>query len=72
MVPEGMGAESKVMSVAEAALELHCSKNLLYELVRSGRVRSVRLGRKIIIPRSVIAELLAGDQLPGSQTTMDD
>jgi len=46
---------------------LPLSKNAGYELLRSGRLFSVRCGRKIIIPRSAIEALLRGSSIePGA------
>ena len=36
-------------------------RSTLYELVRSGDVRSVRLGKRIVIPITVIEALLRGE-----------
>jgi excisionase family DNA binding protein len=33
-------------------------RNTAYELVRSGQIRSIRIGRKIRIPRDAVAEFL--------------
>lgn len=35
----------------EAARTLRISRNLTYELVRQGRLPSIRLGRRVMIPR---------------------
>jgi excisionase family DNA binding protein len=32
--------------------------NAVYELVRSGRIKSIRLGRKILVPRSELEDWL--------------
>ncbi len=37
----------------------------VYGLIRSGRLRSIRIGRKIIIPASAISEFL--DQTEGAR-----
>lgn len=37
---------------------LGIGRNTAYELVRSGQIRSIRVGRKIRIPRDAVAEFL--------------
>lgn len=39
---------------------LGIGRNTAYELVRSGQIRSIRIGRKIRIPRNAVAEFLRG------------
>lgn len=53
------GAERLTYSVVEAAGVLGIGKDLAYALVRSGQLRTVRLGRRIIVPRHAIEELLS-------------
>lgn len=53
--------EPLVLSVAEAACQLGVSRAHLYELIRTGRVRAVRLGRRIVVPQRVIEALLRED-----------
>ena len=45
-----------LVSVKDAARELGVGRDSAYQLVREGRLRSVAIGRKRLIPRS---ELLA-------------
>lgn len=47
-------------SVDELALIINCGRPQAYELVRSGRVRSIRIGRAYKIPTSSIRDLLEG------------
>jgi len=46
------------LTVAETAGVLQISKAPVYELVRSGKLRSLRIGRKIRIPRRALLEFL--------------
>ena len=39
---------------------LGIGRNTAYELVSSGQIRSIRIGRKIRIPRDAVAEFLRG------------
>lgn len=36
-----------------------CSKSTAYRWVHSGRVKSIRIGRKILIPKAEISKLLS-------------
>ncbi len=48
-----------VFTVEQAAHVLKIGKNTAYDLVRSGQIRSVRIGRQIRIPKSALMEFLA-------------
>ena len=41
-----------LLSVREVAPLLRLGRDATYELVRSGRLRSIRLNRKVLIPRT--------------------
>lgn len=47
-----------VLSVEEARKLLGLSRGLMYEAVRSGQLPSVRIGRRILIPRAALKRLL--------------
>ena len=47
-----------VLSVDDAAYLLHISRGLAYELVARGELPAIRLGRRIVIPRVALEELL--------------
>jgi excisionase family DNA binding protein len=51
--------DSLFLTVAEAAVLLRISRRHLYDLVAEGTVRSVRFGRKVVIPRAALEELAA-------------
>ena len=38
---------------------LYIGRNAAYTLVRSGQIRSIKIGRKIRIPRDAVADYLA-------------
>ena len=46
-------------SVDEAAIALRLSRSALYELIRSGRLRSVKSGRRRLVPVAALAEYVA-------------
>jgi excisionase family DNA binding protein len=47
-----------VLGVPEAAKILRIGLGRCYELVRCGRLRNIRVGKKILIPRNAIFEFL--------------
>ena len=47
-----------VLSVEEVRKLLGLSRGLMYEAVRSGQLPSVRIGRRILIPRAALKRLL--------------
>ena len=46
------------LTVREAGQVLRVGRSVTYELVRSGQLRSVRIGRSIRIPRDALVEYL--------------
>lgn len=46
------------LTVLEAGQVLRVGRNVAYELVRSGQLRSVRVGKNIRIPRDALADYL--------------
>ncbi len=48
------------LTVKEVAKLLGVSRNTLYRLVRSKKLRSIRVGRQIRVPRSALEEYLNG------------
>ena len=46
------------LTVLEAGQVLRVGRNVAYDLVRSGQLRSVRVGKNIRIPRDALAEYL--------------
>ncbi len=47
-----------VLTVDEAAYLLNISRSLAYELIARGELPALRLGRRIVIPRVMLEELL--------------
>ena len=52
----------ETLKVREVAAILRCGKNQAYELVRSGAIRSVRIGRAIRVPVEALEEFKAGQE----------
>ena len=50
-----------VLTVTEAATALGISRTHAYELVARGELPSLRLGRRIVVPRRGLERLLDGD-----------
>ena len=49
----------QLYKVAEAMIVLSISRSVIYEQIRSGRLRSVTQGRSRLIPVTAIAEYIA-------------
>lgn len=47
------------LRVEDLMLILDIGRNTAYTLVRSGQIRSIKIGRKIRIPRDAVVEYLA-------------
>lgn len=54
------GGASPVMTVDEAAAYLRISRGLAFAAVRDGTLPSVRVGRRILVPRRQVEALLVG------------
>ena len=50
--------EKKVLTVIEAAKELGISKGSAYEAARSGQIPTIRIGRRLIVPRAAFERML--------------
>lgn len=46
------------LSVRELMPILSVDRNTAYELIRSGQIRSVRIGRRILIPKAEVLQFL--------------
>ncbi len=47
-----------ILTVEEAAGMLRISRGLAYEMVRTGRLPSIRLGRRLLVPRPALERML--------------
>ena len=54
-------SEPEILTVAEAGKLLRIGKNKAYDLVNSGRLGSIRIGGKIIVPKLKLIEFVLGD-----------
>ena len=61
--------ERLVLTVTEAAGVLGISRALAYELVARGELPSIRLGRRVVVPRARLAAMVAGVEPSGTSST---
>jgi len=54
-----MAVDKQLYRVPEAMAVLSLSRSVIYEMIRSGRLRSVTQGRARLIPATAIAEYVA-------------
>ena len=54
-----MSVERATLTVEETAVMLGISRNTAFRAVQKGEIPSVRIGRRILIPRDVMLLLLA-------------
>ncbi len=52
------------MSPQDAARAIGISRSSLYRLMKQGRIRTVKLGRRTLVPTSALAELIGEEVLP--------
>jgi excisionase family DNA binding protein len=61
------GEGNSVLSVADAAELLGISRSLTYELIASHDIPSVRLGRRIVVTRRAIEDILESAPTPDAE-----
>jgi excisionase family DNA binding protein len=54
-----MNERKTVLTVTEAAALLGISRALAYQLVARGQIPALHLGRRIVVPRQALDDLLA-------------
>ena len=54
--------ECQTATVEEAATVLGIGRNTAYEGIRSGEIPSIRVGRRVLVPKAALARLLEGAQ----------
>jgi len=59
---EQKATEKMVLSVEEARRLLGLSRGLMYQAITSGQVFSIRIGRRILIPRARLEQMIKGKQ----------
>jgi excisionase family DNA binding protein len=53
--------QASTMSITEAADTLGIGRTLAYELARTGELPTIRLGRRLVVPRRALERLLGDD-----------
>ena len=61
--PVSYGDLPLTLHVEDLMPVLDIGRNTAYELVRSGQIRSVRVGRQIRIPKEALLEFLSSESL---------
>jgi len=56
-----------VLSVEQARRELCISRGLIYQAIRNGEIPSIRIGRRILIPRAALQLKLSGGAFPNQE-----
>jgi excisionase family DNA binding protein len=51
------------LTVEEVAATLGISRAFAYEAVRRGEIPSIRIGRRVLVPRAALKRLLDGDDV---------
>lgn len=59
--------ESLTMTVEEAAKALGISRGLAYDLARQRKIPIIRLGKRMIIPRKALEDMLSGNWQPAKK-----
>ena len=49
-----------VVSIKELTVMLNVSKNTAYELLKSGKLKSIKIGKQYRIPKQFVIEYLSG------------
>lgn len=53
-----MTSESLVYNVADAMRATKLSRTTIYKLIKSGRLAATKIGRRVLIPKDAIKDLL--------------
>jgi excisionase family DNA binding protein len=56
-----MSSEKIILSVTETAYLLGLSRNATYQGVQSGAIPSIRVGKRILIPKAALERMLECD-----------
>lgn len=57
------------LNVTECAARLGISRGLCYRLLREGRLPMLRLGRRLLVPRKALEDMLAVNEKQALQET---
>ena len=54
--------QRKTYTVDQAAELLGIGRNTAYEAVRRGEIPTIKIGRRLLVPRAALERMLAGDR----------
>jgi excisionase family DNA binding protein len=57
--PDSENAPPRLLSIRQAARELGVCRTVVYELIRDEKIKSVKIGRRRLIPRDAIDAFIA-------------
>jgi excisionase family DNA binding protein len=57
--PDSENAPPRLLSIRQTASELGICRTIVYELIRNGRIGSVKIGRRRLISRNAIEAFIA-------------
>ncbi len=55
--------ERKTLTVPEAGKALGIGRNQAYEAVRKGLIPSLKIGKRLLVPKAALDKLLAGEKV---------
>ena len=61
MDTKNFNEQPEILTVMEAAEILRIGRSTAYEAARTGQIPTVRIGRKILVPKAALARLLGKD-----------
>lgn len=63
--------ERMTLSVEEAAEALGIGRTLAYEAARRGEIPTIRIGRRLVVPRAALDQLLGSPAMEGGQSFVE-
>ena len=66
------GSEKLTLNIKEVSVLLGVSVNSAYEAVRRGEIPAIRLGRRLLVPRRALENLLDGAAAQGKDECGED
>ena len=67
-----ISASSWTVTVVEAAQLMGISRALAYAAVRRGEIPTIRIGRRLLVPRAQLLAMLEGSGRPGVEDKAED
>ena len=64
-----MANESLVVSVVEAGKMLGLSRTSAYLAIKTGDIPALRIGKRFLVPKAAIAQMLAQVKVPGTDAS---